>query len=138
VKTLTTSLPATLAIGGIAASMVLVLPWAKENASAWLLGSLVAAILGAIVLVVKLQFTSFGLTGTAAIKAVITAQVIGFFLRLVGVGVGVLAMKQNELSLFAFVVPFFVVSLSQQVLETRSLLSRGPAKPPVKSSEVTP
>ena len=48
------------------------------------------------------------------------------------------AMKQNELSLFAFVVPFFVVSLSQQVLETRSLLSRGPAKPPVKSSEVTP
>jgi len=133
VKSLTTTLPLTLALGGLVALLVFVLPLdAGDRTSAWI-GTLVASLLGAVALVIKTQFSGMGLTGTAAMKALVTAQGLAFMLRLIAVGVGAVSLKQNEaLSPMAFVIAFFVVSLSQQALETRSLLT-GTTR---KSSEV--
>jgi hypothetical protein len=123
----------TLALGGLVALLVFVLPLdAGDRTSAWI-GTLVASLLGAVALVIKTQFSGMGLTGTAAMKALVTAQGLAFMLRLIAVGVGAVSLKQNEsLSPMAFVIAFFVVSLSQQALETRSLLT-GTTR---KSSEV--
>ena len=132
-KSLTTTLPLTLALGGLVALLVFVLPLdAGDRTSAWI-GTLVASLLGAVALVIKTQFSGMGLTGTAAMKALVTAQGLAFMLRLIAVGVGAVSLKQNEaLSPMAFVIAFFVVSLSQQALETRSLLTGATRK----SSEV--
>ena len=132
-KALTTTLPLTLALGGLVALLVFVLPLdAGDRTSAWI-GALVASLLGAVALVIKTQFSGMGLTGTAAMKALVTAQGLAFMLRLIAVGVGAVSLKQNEaLSPMAFVIAFFVVSLSQQALETRSLLTGATRK----SSEV--
>ncbi len=132
---LCTSLPLTIALGGLVAALVFVLPFDGDGRISWLLGALVSSLLGALVLVVKVQLSPPGLSGAAALKALLAAQGLGFMLRLLAVGVGAVAIKQGELSPFAFVISFFVVSLAQQVLETRSLLA---AHHPVKSSEVTP
>jgi hypothetical protein len=133
VKSLSTTLPLTLALGGLVALLVFVLPLdAGDRTSAWI-GTLVASLLGAVALVIKTQFSGMGLTGTAAMKALVTAQGLAFMLRLIAVGVGAVSLKQHEaLSPMAFVIAFFVVSLSQQALETRSLLA-GTTR---KSSEV--
>ena len=132
-KSLTTTLPLTLALGGLVALLVFVLPLdAGDRTSAWI-GTGVASLLGAVALVIKTQFSGMGLTGTAAMKALVTAQGLAFMLRLIAVGVGAVWLKQNEsLSPMAFVIAFFVVSLSQQALETRSLLTGATRK----SSEV--
>ena len=74
VKSLTTTLPLTLALGGLVALLVFVLPLeAGERTSAWI-GTLVASVLGAVAMVIKTQLSGMGLTGTAAMKALITAQ----------------------------------------------------------------
>ena len=127
-------LPLTLALGGLAAAVTLVLRFEPVAQTSWLIGCLVAAVLGAITLVLKTAFTGMGLTGMAALKALMTAQMLAFFLRLLVVGVGAFGLQQNGLSAMHFVISFFVVSLAQQALETRSLLS---ARNPVKSSEAT-
>lgn len=133
-KTFLHKLPLTLALGGIAAAVVLVLKLEPVDQSSWLIGCLVGSLFGAITLFLKTQFTNLGLTGHAALKALMAAQGLTFMLRIIAVGVGAFAMKQNGLSPVLFVVSFFVVSLAQQVLETKSLLA---ARNPVKSSEAT-
>lgn len=136
-KTLGTSLPLSLAIGGVVALLLFALPLSPEDARAWLLGAMVSSVIGVVSLVLKTKLSA-GLTGTAAIKALLTAQVSSFLLRLLGVGAGAFAMKQQELSPLLYVVSYFLVSLPQQVLETKSLLAKSPAPAPAKSSEVTP
>lgn len=133
-KSFLQKLPLTLALGGLAAAVTLVLRFEPAERSAWLVGCLTAAVLGALTLLLKTTLTGMGLTGAAALKALMTAQMLTFFLRLLVVGVGAFGTQQNDLSPVYFVIAFFVVSLAQQVLETRSLLS---ARHPVKSSEVT-
>lgn len=134
-KKLTATIPLTIALGGVVAALVLVLPLDAAGQTSWLVGCLVSSLLGALALVIKTQLAPTGLTGAAALKGLLAGQGLAFMLRLLAVGVGAVAIKQAELSPFAFVISFFVVSLSQQVLETRSLLA---ATNPVKSSEVTP
>ena len=122
-KSLNTMLPLTLALGGVVAALAFVLPMDSGSRTSALIGALVASALGAVSLVLKTQLGK-GLTGTAALKVTMTTLGLSFMLRLMAVGLGAVVMKQNpELSPFAFVIAFFVVSLSQQVLETRSLLS---------------
>lgn len=134
-KKLSTMLPLTIALGGVVAALVFVLPLDAAGQTSWLIGSLVSSLLGALALVVKTQLAPQGVSGAAALKGLLAGQGLAFMLRLMAVGVGAVALKQAELSPFAFVISFFVVSLAQQVLETRSLLA---ATNPVKSSEVTP
>lgn len=133
-KTFLHKLPLTLALGGIAAAVVLVLKLEPVDQTSWLIGCLVGSLFGVITLFLKTQFTTLGLTGNAALKALMAAQGLTFMLRIIAVGVGAFATKQNGLSPVLFVVSFFVVSLAQQVLETKSLLA---ARNPVKSSEAT-
>ncbi|MFZ5439094.1 MAG: hypothetical protein ACOZQL_03755 [Myxococcota bacterium] len=134
-KKLTVTLPLTLALGGLVAALVPVLPLDAAGQTSWLVGCLVSAVLGVLALVVKTLLAPSGLTGAAALKGLLAGQGLAFLLRLIAVGVGAVAMKQSDLSPFAFVISFFVVSLAQQVVETRTLLA---ANNPVKSSEVTP
>lgn len=151
VKSLNTMLPLTLALGGVVAIFVLVVPMEAPVRTSALLGALVSSVLGGVVMALKSLLTrgnrqsdfsprtltgevDVGPTGTAALKAVMAAQVLAFMLRLIAVGVGAVAVKQAEaLSPMAFVIAFFAVSVAQQMLETRNLLA-GTVK--VKSSEV--
>lgn len=125
-------LPLTLALGGVVAALAFVLPLEAGTQTSALIGALVASVLGAVAMVLKTQLGR-GLTGNSALKALMTAQGLAFMLRLLAVGLGAIMIKQDEaLSSMAFVIAFFVVTLGQQLLETRSLLSGVK----VKSSEV--
>ncbi|MGV3622333.1 MAG: hypothetical protein ACO1OB_16060 [Archangium sp.] len=126
-KSLTTLLPLTIGIGALVAAMVFVFPMG-EGQTPWLIGSLLSAVIGALTLTVKSLLSAPDLKGTAALRALLTAQGLAFMLRLMAVGVGAFAMNANGLSPMQFVISFFVVSLAQQVLETRSLLSTHPTK----------
>lgn len=125
-------LPLTLALGGVVAALAVVLPLDAGTQTSALIGALVASVLGAVAMVLKTQLGR-GLSGNSALKALMTAQGLAFMLRLLAVGLGAIMIKQDEaLSSMAFVIAFFVVTLGQQLLETRSLLSGVK----VKSSEV--
>jgi hypothetical protein len=132
VKSLSSTLPLTLALAGLVGAVVAVLPLEHVERTSGFIGVLAAAVLGAVVLVLKTQLGALSLTGTAALKALMTAQGLSFLLRLIVVGVGAFALKADS-SPMAFVIAFFAVSLPQQALETRALL-RGTTQ--MKSSEV--
>lgn len=122
-KTLSSRIALALALGGVAAGVVSLLPMDAGSRESGLIGAVVAAVLGAVTLVLKTQLGR-GLTGNGALKAMMTAQGLAFLLRLVAVGVGAVVLKQNDtMSPMAFVIAFFTVSLAQQVLETKSLLA---------------
>ena len=126
-KSLTLTLPLTLGIGALVAAVVFAFPLGDAQ-TPWLIGSLVSAVVGGLTLTVKSLLSAPDLKGAAALRALLTAQGLAFMLRLIAVGVGAFAMHSNGLSPMPFVVSFFVVSLAQQVLETKSLLSTHPTK----------
>lgn len=126
-------LPLSLAIAGAVGAAVMVLPLEAVDRTSALIAVLAAACLGSVALVLKTQLGALNLQGTAALKALMVAQGLSFFLRLIVVGVGAFALKA-ELSPMAYVIAFFAVSLPQQALETKALL-RGTIQ--MKSSEVT-
>jgi len=127
-KSLSTMLPLTLALGGVVAALAFVLPLDTSSRDSALLGALIASAAGAVTMVLK-NLLGKGLTGNAALKALMTAQGLSFLLRLLAIGLGAIVVRQNEaLSAMAFVIAFFVVSLGQQALETRSLLSGSKVK----------
>ncbi|HEY0882145.1 MAG TPA: hypothetical protein VGD87_11470 [Archangium sp.] len=132
-KSLSTMLPLSLAIAGAVGAAVMVLPLEAVDRTSALIAVLAAACLGSVALVLKTQLGALNLQGTAALKALMVAQGLSFFLRLIVVGVGAFALKA-ELSPMAYVIAFFAVSLPQQALETKALL-RGTIQ--MKSSEVT-
>lgn len=113
----------TLTLGALVAAAALVLPMDEGSRKSALIGTALASLLGAVAMVIKTQLGK-GLTGTNALKAMMTAQGLAFMFRLLAVGLGAVVMKQDAaLSPMAFVIAFFVVSLCQQALETHSLLS---------------
>ena len=122
-KPLNTMLLLTLALGGLVAAVALVLPMDDSTRTSALIGTGVASLVGAVAMVVKTQLGK-GLTGTNALKAVMTGQGLAFMFRLLAVALGAVVIKQDAaLSAMSFVIGFFVVSLCQQALETHSLLS---------------
>ncbi|HEY1088903.1 MAG TPA: hypothetical protein VGE37_14465, partial [Archangium sp.] len=130
---LSTTLPLTLAIAGVVGVAAMVLPMEAVDRTSAFIAVLAAACLGSVALVLKTQLGALNLQGTAALKALMVAQGLSFFLRLIVVGVGAFALKA-EYSPMAYVIAFFAVSLPQQALETKALL-RGTIQ--MKSSEVT-
>ena len=132
-KALNITLPLTLAFGGAVAVAALVLPLAPEVRSSALIGALVASLFGGLAMVIKTLLSGEGSNGAGAVKWLLMAQGASFTLRLVGVVAGAVALKVLNLSAVAFVIAFFVVSLCQQLLETRALLA---GLTPVKSSKV--
>ena len=127
-KSLSTMLPLSLAFGGVVATLAVVLPMDASSHTSAVLGASIASAAGAVTMVLK-TVLGRGLTGNAALKALMTAQGLAFMLRLLAVGLGAVVLRQDEsLSAMAFVIAFFVVSLGQQALETRSLLSGSSTK----------
>lgn len=128
-KSLSTTIPLTLAIGGLVAALSVVLPFEAMSKTSWLIGALAAAVTGAIVLTLKVAIAApTSMTGTAAMKAVLTAQMLSIMVRLIAVGLGAFVLKNAELSPVMFVFAFALVSLGQQFLEAKSLLARSPVK----------
>lgn len=123
VKSLATTLPLTLALGGLVAGVALLLPLEAESRTSSLIGALLASLVGGLVMVIKSQLAGAGLAGPASVKSLLTAQVSTFLLRLLAVGVGAAVLKGRELSPVAFAIAFMVVSLLQQMLETHHLLA---------------
>lgn len=134
-KPLNAMLASTLALSGVVATCAMLLPLNQGARTSALVGALTAAALGALAIVLKTQLGK-GLTGTAALKVMMTSLGLTFMLRLFAVGLGALVLKQDEaLSPMAFVIAFFIASLGQQALETRSLLG-GAKLNSEKSSQV--
>lgn len=132
-KPLNTTLPLTLALGGVVAVGAVALPLEPDARASVLIGALVASLLGGLAMVLKTLRSGEGMSGGAAVQSLLIAQASSFTLRLLGVAVGALALRQRGLSPVAFVIAFFIVSLAQQLLETRTLLA---SLTPVKSSKV--
>lgn len=133
-KPLTVMLPLTLALGGVVAALVFVWPMEPELRTSALIGALVSTLVGGLTMVIKTRFSGVGLEGMNSVKVALTGQALAFMVRILAVGGGAIALKQNgTLSPMAFVVSFMVISLGQQALETRSLLT---ARKPGKSAEV--
>ncbi len=132
-KTLNAMLASTVALSGLVGVCAMVLPLDEGTRTSALIGALAASVLGTLVIVLKTQLGK-GLTGAAALKVMMTALGLTFMLRLLTVAMGAIALKQNDsLSPIAFVIAFFISSLLQQLLETRSLLGNLPVK---QSSQV--
>ena len=126
-------LASTVALSGLVGVCAMVLPLDEGTRTSALIGALAASVLGTLVIVLKTQLGK-GLTGAAALKVMMTALGLTFMLRLLTVAMGAIALKQNDsLSPIAFVIAFFISSLLQQLLETRSLLGNLPVK---QSSQV--
>lgn len=127
-KSLSTMLPLSLAFGGVVATLAVVLPMDASSHTSAVLGASIASAAGAVTMVLK-TVLGRGLTGNAALKALMTAQGLSFMIRLLAVALGAVVLRQDaSLSAMAFVIAFFVVSLGQQALETRSLLSGSSTK----------
>lgn len=133
--TLLKTIPQTFALGGLVAAAAFLISFPREDQMSWAIGAITAGVVGVLAFVLKTQLAPPGLTGSAAMKGLLAAQGISFMFRLVAVGLGAVVVKDRGLPFVGFVLSFAVVSLAQQVLETRTLLA---ARNPVKSSEATP
>lgn len=132
-KTLSTSLLITFAVGAVVAGGVLVLGLEPAVRTAAWLGTGVSTALGALALLIKTASPLKG--GTSGLRALLSRHVLALFLRLGAVLLGAVALRENGSAAIAFVMTFFIAYLGQQVVEVRSLLAvrQGAAK-----SEVTP
>lgn len=128
-KTLGFSMGLSVAAGALSALVVSFLPLDAGTRTSAFLGVGVGTAIGLLALVIKTQLATLAPTGTASVKAVLTGQVLTFFLRLVAIGTGAIALHNDEaLSPVAFVLAFFSVYLGQQFVEVRSLLAARAAK----------
>jgi hypothetical protein len=115
--------------GALAAVAVALFPLEPGPRSSAMLGVAVGTIVGLLAIVIKTQLVALAPAGSTGVQAVLAGQVLTFFLRLLAVGVGALALHQNPLaSPVAYVLTFFTVYLAQQFVEVRSLLAARAAK----------
>ena len=133
-KSLSSRLPLTIALGGVVAVLVMLLPLEALLRTSAMLGAIAAALVGAVAMVIKFRFSGEGLKGTASVGVLMLAQGLAFMLRLLVLGVGAIVLKVTQtLDPSGFIIAFFVVSLAQQALEARTLLVAAPVKSEVIS-----
>ena len=124
----------TVALGGVVAVLVMLLPLEALQRTSAMGGAIAAALVGAVAMVVKFRFSGEGLKGPGAVGVLMLAQGLAFMLRLLVLGVGAILLKVTQtLDPSAFIIAFFVVSLAQQALEARTLLVAAPVKSEVIS-----
>jgi hypothetical protein len=133
VKTLSTSLLITVAVGAAVAVGVLVTGLAPAVRTAAWLGAGVSTALGALALLIKTASPLGG--GPSGLRTLLSRQVLALFLRLGAVLLGAVALRGDGAAAVAFVMTFFIAYLGQQVVEVRSLLA---VRQGVAKSEVTP
>ena len=109
------------------ASALELAPAARE--AAWW-GALASTATGVVALLWKGRVAAQETSGTRALKALFTVQVLVLGVRAVAVLAGALLIKaRGEDALVAFVLSFFLVYLLQQVIEVRLLLSASGPRP---------
>jgi hypothetical protein len=127
-KSMAANIALTVLLGALVATLVSVIGLEPATRSSAMLGVAVSTALGVVALVIKTQL--FKLTaGSPGIKAAMSGQVLSLLLRLFVLGAGALALKADpQSSPFGFVLAFFAVYVTQQFVETRSLLASYAAK----------
>ena len=127
-KSMAANMGLTVLLGGLVAVLVSVAgldPVTKDSA---LLGAGVSTVLGVVALTIKAQFLRLS-AGSVEVKGLLSGQVLSFLLRLLAVGAGALALKSDpDSSPFGFVLAFLAVYVTQQFVETRSLMASYAAK----------
>jgi len=122
------SMGLTVSLGGLVAVLVSIVgldPVTKDSA---LLGAGVSTVLGVVALTIKAQFLRLS-AGSIEVKGLLSGQVLSFLLRLLAVGAGALALKADpDSSPSGFVLAFLAVFVTQQFVETRSLMASYAAK----------
>ncbi len=121
-KRLSLTFALSLAIAVLAGLVAFAL--SPEGRGAWLAGAATAAVVGVLTLVLKSALTRGSTSGSAVVKTVLAAQLLSFMLRLIGAGLGAFITQQQGGRPELFVIAFIAVSLAQQALETRNLLSQ--------------
>lgn len=130
-KSLTVPLSLVVLLGAVAAAVVWGAGFEADVRFSALVGVLAGSVLGLLALLVKLQLATRVTEGVAGLKALLAAQGLSFLLRLLALGAGLVGLRFHEgSSPIAFVLAFFAVSLGQQALEMKSLLT---ARNPVTS-----
>lgn len=127
-KSMAANMGLTVLLGGLVAVLVTVVGLEPATTGSALLGAGVATVLGVVTLTIKAQFFRLS-TGTIEVKGLLSGQVLSFLLRLLAVGAGALALKADpDSSPFGFVLAFLAVYVTQQFVETRSLMASYAAK----------
>ena len=128
-KSMTASIGLTVLLGALVARGVTAVHLEPATRGSALLGVGVSTVLGIAALIIKTQFMRLIAPGSPGIKALMGGQVLSFLLRLLAVGVGAVALKADpDSSPAGFVLAFFAVYMTQQFVETRSLLASYPTK----------
>jgi hypothetical protein len=123
-KSMMASIGLTVLLGALVALGVTAVHLEPATRGSALLGAGVSTLLGVGALTIKVQFSKLVAPGSSGIKALMGGQVLSFLLRLLAVGVGAVALKADpDSSPAGFVLAFFAVYLTQQFVETRSLLA---------------
>jgi hypothetical protein len=131
VKSLALTLSLVVALGVVAAGFVWGAGFDDGTRLSALVGVLAGTVMGLVSLLVKTQLAGRISQGIAGLKALLAAQGVSFFLRLLALAAGLLGLRgEPSTSPMAFVIAFFAVSLGQQALEMKSLLA---ARNPVTS-----
>lgn len=88
-----------------------------------LLGAAISTVFGLVALVQKARTSSSLPAGPAAVKQLLSAQVVTLLLRLGAVLVGGFAVKRQGLEPIAYVLAFFACYVVQQLVEMRFVLA---------------
>jgi hypothetical protein len=111
-------------LGGLfAAGVVFALGLDRESELAALIGATVSTVFGVVALVQKARSASELPAGPAAVKQLLSAQVVSLLLRLAAVLVGGFAVKRQGLEPIAYVLAFFACYVVQQLVEMRFVLA---------------
>lgn len=109
--------------GLFAAGLVFAFNLARELELAALAGAAVSTVFGVIALAQKARTSASLPSGPAAVKQLLSAQVVTLLLRLFAVLVGGFAMKRFGLEPIAYVLAFFACYVVQQLVEMRFVLA---------------
>lgn len=127
-KSMAANMALTVLLGGLVAVLVSVVGLEPATKGSALLGAGVATVLGVVTLTIKAQFLRLS-AGTIEVKGLLSGQVLSFLLRLLAVGAGAMALRADpDGAPFGFVLAFLAVYVTQQFVETRSLLASYAAK----------
>jgi hypothetical protein len=109
--------------GLCAAGLVFAFNLERDVEAAALVGTAVSTVFGLVALFQKARTSSALPAGPAAVKQLLSTQVVTLLLRLFAVLVGGLAMKRFGLEPIAYVLAFFACYVVQQLVELRFVLA---------------
>lgn len=131
---MSTSVMMVVLAGLFAGGAVFAIGASREIELAALIGASVSTLMGVVALVQKARSAAHLPPGPAAIKQLMSTQVVTLLVRLAAVLVGGFATKRQGLEPIAYVLAFFACYVVQQFIEMRFVLAANAVSTP--SSEV--